>query len=69
VRGWRPIATAPHGWVSILVYDRVSRRVGEAYHRDVGRGTWLWANTPPNDEESAVEQPTHWMPLPEPPLC
>lgn len=66
---WQPIVTAPRNWQPVLVYDHASDTVGQAYFRDAeDEPGWLWANLAPEDEDCKVPEPTHWMPLPDPPV-
>jgi hypothetical protein len=76
---WQPIETAPKDRTAVIVaaptMDQDGYIVGEAYF-DPGRnnlGDWWWAGTDYGDYHSGPmsdldhRQPTHWMPLPEPP--
>jgi Protein of unknown function (DUF551) len=61
---WKPIETAPKIYRQrIIVFRAGAKRypvVGEDYWSDIyTKGCWAMS---PDDE-----QPTHWMPLPEPP--
>lgn len=61
MRKWMPISTAPRDGTSVLVYG--PRRDGGTYI-DVcpyymNEWTVIWMDN--------YEEPTHWMPLPEPP--
>jgi hypothetical protein len=59
---WQPIETAPKDGTKIIVY-----RPNAEYQPIVGVDYWskelgnVWANS------NEHRQPTHWMPLPEPP--
>jgi hypothetical protein len=61
---WLPIATAPKDGSPVLLFGRSDsgqrRAVGhyDAKPRPGGYGPWHWGIT---------FQPTHWMPLPQPP--
>lgn len=55
---WRPIETAPIGQKILLVAGKGWGPV-QAWH-DLGAGRWFSGSSP-------INQPTHWMPLPEPP--
>lgn len=72
---WQPIESAPRDGTSVIVLvgDLVGEATcleGESYSgSDAG---WWWANTSPGDyyaEKIALRhgEPTHWMPLPDPP--
>ena len=67
---WREIATAPMDWSPVIVYDAESGEVGQAYYspEDGGQNAWMWANLSIDDESCFVAYPTHWMPLPAPPV-
>jgi hypothetical protein len=62
--GWQPIETAPKDGERILVARPFAtinaNMVGEDYWADRLQGG-CWARSTP------MAQPTHWMPLPEPP--
>ena len=71
MRGWQPIATAPKDGRAVLIYDGTTF-VGffAQYSMDDGKGgrrvyleRWEEASGDGNTEFN----PTHWMPLPEPP--
>jgi hypothetical protein len=71
---WRDIASAPKGSaypVIIAVPRDGGYGIGEAYYRsqDDSDDGWWWAGTSPGDyyAEAIFPEPTHWMPLPEPP--
>jgi hypothetical protein len=64
---WQPIGTAPKDGTPVLVYDASwcggpPRQTVTTWTRDLNKyrvvvgGSW-----------SGVSQPTHWMPLPDPP--
>jgi hypothetical protein len=57
VNGWRPIETAPTDHVTVLIYDG-----SEVATASYWAGCW-------RDDHGVdfIPQPTHWMPLPEPP--
>ncbi len=61
---WKPIGTAPHDGMEVLVFGNGSYAVacwnGEEW-RDMGDIGWAGMY---GDDGN---QPTHWMPLPEPP--
>lgn len=70
---WQPIETAPKadGTAPVIVWN--GEFVGEAhFYIDEDRprgGDWYWVNISPGDYTGSPinPQPTHWMPLPEPP--
>ena len=59
---WQPIATAPRDGTDIIVYRPTCKpnvyipQVGTDYFNKSG-----WQNS------TDADQPTHWMPLPDPP--
>jgi hypothetical protein len=55
---WQPIDTAPKDGTEVLLTDGKYKRTGY-WARRVG----VWSI----DAIVALEPPTHWMPLPEPP--
>lgn len=70
--GWLPIESAPTN-VSVLVFlpnwDHYGPGIFRAIHVDMGTGKrwhttgWSIGRDLPRDD-----QPTHWMPLPDPPV-
>lgn len=70
--GWKPIETAPK-MLTVLLFA-VTDRDGETVRNwkmatgwfDEGQDRWHWDGYLLNDWG---HQPTHWMPLPEPPPC
>jgi hypothetical protein len=57
---WQPIKSAPRSYTPILLtQDGV---VGEGWHASHSR-TWEFASS----QNVMKRNPTHWMPLPEPP--
>lgn len=69
---WQPIETAPKDGAPVII--SVAGFVGEAAYRAEGshEGAWWWANEGPGDYhadsiDSRHGEPTHWMPLPDPP--
>ena len=56
---WQPIATAPKDKIRILVYEKHYSDISIAYW--ASEGYWLCL------VEGQKIEPTHWMPLPEPP--
>lgn len=60
---WQPIKTAPHDGSEILAYwDQGKVMSIVAYSLSPNREGWQWA-----DDTGYVSNPTHWMPLPDPP--
>lgn len=61
---WKPIETAPKDGTAILVYWRFDT------HKFIHPAIFiagLWVHDWDRDESVALE-PTHWMPIPEPPV-
>lgn len=61
---WQPIETAPKNVTVVLVWD--GRSAETAYwgrSNPVNRLAWLGGHC----RIDHIRQPTHWMPLPEPP--
>ena len=65
---WQPIETAPKDGTWVLVCGNGWDVMMASYSYDgrIGRG-YFWGPTEWDDYELAEQQPTHWMPLPEPP--
>lgn len=66
--GWNPIATAPRDGRPILAWDPYY--LMRCVRPDTTSGSWL-TDLPYGFERGEREmrvEPTHWMPLPEPPL-
>lgn len=68
---WQTIETAPKGRTPVIVFWD-GRIVGEARYipeEDTDDFGWWWANETPGDAfaKKLCPEPTHWMPLPEPP--
>jgi hypothetical protein len=66
---WQPISTAPRV-TRVLVGTLGETIVDIAIQYHKGEGKWIWIT----DDKESVEsgyfnegEPTHWMPLPEPP--
>jgi hypothetical protein len=58
---WQPIETAPKDGTDILVFCKI-RRVLRGFWDEARGGQWSeWPG------RQAIEFPTHWQPLPEPP--
>lgn len=56
---WQPIETAPKDGTFVLAYRPCDPYFEPMYFND---GIWHWF-----DGDSPSFQPTHWMPLPDPP--
>lgn len=62
---WQPIETAPKDGTGILLYRRYEGKflhlvdVGEWQKENEGGPRWAW--------RYSTWEPTHWMPLPDPP--
>jgi len=56
---WQPIETAPKDGSDVLIYNPVS---GEMFVCYWSKGRWKFAV-----HIVMKDEPTHWMPLPEPP--
>ena len=56
--GWQPIDTAPKDGVAVLLWCPERKNTHKCYWRD---GAWQRNN------DTLIEEPTHWMPLPDPP--
>jgi hypothetical protein len=74
---WRPIETAPRDATPILLYDphRERKPVYEAWwalEYEGGPGFWMTPMGPAGRGYTILDgkpnSPTHWMPLPDPPL-
>lgn len=67
---WQPIETAPMDGTPILcVVKGIYEPTGEPFHPDVAHwdgDEWTGTNCEVDNERNTY-QPTHWMPLPEPP--
>lgn len=66
---WQPIATAPKDGTIMLVTNGVHVVLAEnRYNNDDTRiDVWMLSQTCCECSDSVYPQPTHWMPLPEPP--
>ena len=61
---WQPIETAPKDGTDILCYERGHPKIPE----DNGfMAVAHWSNGTWSEDVSGWVEPTHWMPLPEPP--
>ena len=61
---WQPIETAPKDWTDVILFDPACETgkdvvVGYFSHSDGGDNCWK--------AYGMMIDPTHWMPLPEPP--
>lgn len=60
---WQPIGTAPKDGTEVLIYQ-----AGQTFGYDyaIGKqGEYGWVN---RNSASCYNTPTHWMPLPSPPV-
>lgn len=74
---WQPISTAPKNGTFVLLYGAVYSDVDthkaawedNKYDEDSPQMMWCVANSADRDyyTRDEVTNPTHWMPLPEPP--
>lgn len=62
---WQPIETAPKDGIDIIVSD--SGELVSVAFWDKDEGKWLDSMNH-NGYDHATRNPTHWMPLPEPPM-
>lgn len=64
---WQPIETAPKDGSEILLFcpDDEPQVVAGNYYRPAK--CWMYADQLMNEVSPDGCQPTHWMPLPEPP--
>ena len=70
---WQPISTASKShedWHDILCYEALSADDGIYYVAawDSTNGVWMRGNMAADDEDQQENEPTHWMPLPPPPV-
>jgi len=64
---WQPIETAPRDGTKLLGYEgdgRINTMWFESQYVWVSPGAWI---SDYNRSDTYEHQPTHWMPLPEPP--
>lgn len=61
LEGWRPISTARKDGTEMLLWDGFDVSVGQ-WLDIAGGGEW-------HAEALCFEEPTHWMPMPDPPLA
>ena len=61
--GWRPIETAPKDGTMVTLFPDFKGRVSQGRWFKGKRSGGRWATCPYN----YVANPTHWMPLPNPP--
>lgn len=77
---WQPIETAPKNGTEVFVYvpgeslypTVASYKSGEYWKAEYGdeaymEAGWYWSFGYPSDFHEEPVEPTHWMPLPEPP--
>ena len=60
---WQPIETAPKDGTKILAYDPDRGGSCEILYWGSWKGKGAWQD----DEANGYYEPSHWMPLPEPP--
>jgi hypothetical protein len=64
---WRPIETAPRdGTLLRTLHPKLAPKVRVGFWR---RKAGRWGYERSNNMSEPRNQPTHWMPLPEPPLA
>ncbi len=64
---WQPIETAPRDGTPVWAFN--GEQAPMLYIAGEGYALWIWADQVLADVDPSPEQPTHWMPLPEPPLA
>lgn len=66
---WQPIETAPKDGTPILAWNGFSQQVIEYSESSVfGRRKWVFGECEGSyNARQEFDDPTHWMPLPEPP--
>lgn len=65
---WQPIETAPEDAVSVLLFIPTKGRFGVKSGFYAGADEcWSWYGCS-GKREARANQPTHWMPLPAPPV-
>ena len=64
---WQPIETAPRDGAPVWAFN--GEQAPMLYIAGEGYALWIWADQVLADVDPSPEQPTHWMPLPEPPLA
>lgn len=80
MNNWQPIETAPKDGTPILIYEPFSEYIDEGIYivewrteRYVVRSSsykcWVVQHTYQDEQggEVTIDNPTHWIPLPEPP--
>lgn len=65
---WQPISTAPQDGSIVLGYFPAFRECRTTWNRLHLLDGRLWATHADRSPDRWSEQPTHWMPLPEPPI-
>lgn len=63
---WRPIETAPKDGTEIWAFNREQGRMKWISGR--GFALWVWVDDLLSDVDPSPDSPTHWMPLPGPPV-
>jgi hypothetical protein len=65
---WQPIETAPKDGTTVIVCRRAGKSRWRMWHPDeVWSDTWGRIRDDEYNWQFAMEDPTHWIPLPEPP--
>jgi hypothetical protein len=64
---WRPISEAPHGKMILGFVDGCVRLIYYGKTSHVPLYGWNYADQGAENCDLCEEQPTHWMPLPQPP--
>jgi hypothetical protein len=63
---WQPIATAPVGRPVLVWYAQFSDEGGANVLAQRADGSWTDGD---EDTDTTWARPTHWMPLPDPPVA
>lgn len=64
--GWQPIGTAPQDGTYLLAIA-AGQRIPAVIAWNIWNDAWADRPDPSTEARMVVHQPTHWMPLPEPP--
>jgi hypothetical protein len=67
VSEWKPIETAPKDYTKFLAYRRGTIAEASCFVRDDGE-MWAFGGISAHLDVSPDIKPTHWMPLPPPPV-
>jgi hypothetical protein len=70
VNEWQPIETAPKDGTSVWVFCGGEQAAMRWLVIDgtSGLGLWVYSDGLLSDVDPEPEEPTHWMPLPKPPV-